>query len=103
VSRRLAALAVREPATPGARNASWNSWRRIGRVFSWWLLFATACVALVGLAEFLWSLDRAATDAVAQGVAWGAAATAVPAVLTFFYGMTKLIPQLFHVTSTIDN
>ena len=102
VSRRLRALADGDAETPGARRAAWNSWRRIGRIFVWWLLFTTIYGVLLGIAGLLWSVDRDVTDGVARGFAWAALVAAVPAALTFVYGVGRLIPQLFHVTGEIE-
>jgi hypothetical protein len=101
LGRKLAWMADHEPDTPGARNPRWNSWRRVGRIFAWWLLFTTIYGVLIGIAGVLWSFDRNATDHLATGFARAAMVAAVPSAIAFLWGMVKLIPQLFHVTSEL--
>lgn len=89
------------PIVPGARDPAWNSWRRIGRIFTWWLVLATIDAALLTVAATLDALDADAAHDAAAGFAWTAAVVALPAAVTLVYGLVQLIPQLLLVTSEV--
>jgi hypothetical protein len=89
------------PVLPGARDPAWNSWRRIGRIFVWWLLLATIDAVLVAVAAALDAVDAERAHDVAAGFAWVAALVALPAAGTLLWGLVQLIPQLLLVTSEV--